>query len=504
VMKRLFFSPGIYLVSVIFIGCLSACGGKKGSRSADPPPNILFIMTDQQYAGMMSCAGNAYLKTPALDRLAASGMRFELAYSPNPVCVPSRISMVTGYFPSAFGVTHNSDAKDAQIPGHVLENTMGKLLQRAGYRCVYGGKTHWTGGLTMESCGFEDLTRDEREGLAGKCAEFFRSEPQEPFFMVASFINPHDICYVEIDAAIDYYGLPEFAPKNKVERQKIAEAKQLAEKARADGVYDSRCPPLKSNFEITENVPGILHANLRPEPAEKPKASDVYYYMHDHVRNNWTEEDWRLHHWIYHRLTEDVDRQIGTVLKALRETGLDKNTIIVFTSDHGDMDGSHKMVHKTQFYEEAARVPFIVAGPGIVQGVDRQHLVSASVDLVPTFCDFAGVDIPEGIHGRSIRLLAEGKSLGDWRDFVISETNLGRMVRSDRYKYCQYKGGEPREMLIDMENDPGEMKNLAGMEEYGNILAVHRNMLYEWTEKTGDRVAMQYLMMKEIQGPEAD
>jgi choline-sulfatase len=473
---RVFITIGLYLTG---LSLLAGC--KSGSGQADiESPNILFIMTDQQFAGMMSCTGNAYLETPALDRLAASGMRFELAYSPNPVCIPSRTSMMTGYFPSAFGVTHNSDAKDAVIPGRVLENTLGKLMQRAGYHCVYGGKTHWARGLDMESCGFEDMTRNEREGLADKCAEFFRSKPEEPFFMVASFINPHDICYVEIDATIQYYGLPEFAPNNWVERRKIAEAVQLAEKARTDGVYDSLCPPLKPNFELTENVPGILHANLRPEPTGEPKASDVYYYMHDHVRNIWTEDDWRLHHWIYHRLTEDVDRQIGTVLDALRETGLDQHTIIVFTSDHGDMDGSHKMVHKTQFYDEAARVPFIVAGPGITHGVDRQHMISSSVDLVPTFCDFAGTAIPEGLHGRSIKPLAQGKSPDDWRDFIISETGLGRMVRSARYKYCRFKGGEPNEMLIDMEKDPGEMKNLAGIEEYEDVLAEHHSMLNEW------------------------
>jgi choline-sulfatase len=497
VMKKPIIGGFIFLMPAILIFCLTGCRLKKESKGSDLLPNILFIMTDQQYAGMMSCTGNAYLETPALDKLAASGMRFELAYSPNPVCIPSRTSMMTGYFPSAFGVTHNRDATDAVIPGQVLENTMGKLMQRAGYRCVYGGKTHWARGLDMESCGFEDLTRDEREGLADKCAEFFRGKPEEPFFMVASLINPHDICYVEIDATIEYYGLPEFAPDNRVERQKIANAVKLAEKAREDGVYDSRCPPLKSNFELTENVPGILLENLRPEPAGEPAASDVYYYMHDHVRNNWTEDDWRMHHWIYHRLTEDVDRQIGTILDALRETGLDKNTIIVFTSDHGDMDGSHRMVHKTQFYEEAARVPFIVAGPGIARGINRQYLVSSSVDLIPTFCDFAGMEIPEGVHGRSIKPLTQGKAPVDWRDFIISETDLGRMVRSGRYKYCQFMGGEPREMLIDMEKDPGEMKNLSGMEEYANVLAEHRSMLYEWTRQAGDKVAIQYLITEE-------
>ena len=489
----------ITIFQLIMILLMAGCGQRNDSQSAKAPPNILFIMTDQQFAGMMSCTGNTYLKTPALDRLAASGMRFELAYSPNPVCVPSRTSMMTGYFPSAFGVTGNGDAKDAVIPAQVLENTMGKLMQSAGYRCLYGGKTHWARGLDMETCGFEDISRNTREDLAETCAEYFRSQPEEPFFLVASLINPHDICYVEIDATIAYYGLPEFAPKAVVERQKIAEAVRLAEEAKAAGTYDKLCPPLKPNFELTENAPGIFYQNSRPKPQGEPSARHVYYYMNDHVREKWTEEDWRMHHWIYHRLTEDVDRQIGTILDALRESGLDKNTIIVFTSDHGDMDGSHKMVHKGVFYEESSRVPFIIAGPGVKQGIDREHLVSSSVDLIPTFCDFAGVEIPDGVQGLSLKPIACGESSENWREYVISENGRGRMVRSARYKYNLYRGGEPREMLIDLEKDPGEMKNLAMIEEYRDVMEAHRGMLYEWTKKVDDQIAIPYLIIPENQ-----
>jgi arylsulfatase A-like enzyme len=217
--------------------------------------------------------------------------------------------------------------------------------------------------------------------------------------------------------------------------------------------------------------------------------------MNGYVSTEWTEDDWRLHHWIYHRLTEDVDRQIGTVLNALRETGLDKNTIIVFTSDHGDMSGSHKMVHKSHFYEEASRVPFIIAGPGVVKGVDNEHLISASVDLIPTFCDFAGINVPAGLQGLSIKPLAQGKSPANWRDFVISENDLGRMVRTARYKYSVYKKGEPREMLIDMQKDPGEMINLAVDPDYNDILKRHRAILNSWVKKTGDPIASKYLIL---------
>jgi choline-sulfatase len=223
----------------------------------------------------------------------------------------------------------------------------------------------------------------------------------------------------------------------------------------------------------------------------------VYYYMNEFVRDHWTEEDWRLHHWIYHRLTEDVDRQIGTILDALRETGLDRNTLIVFTSDHGDMDGSHKMVHKGYFYDESTRVPFIIAGPGVEKGVDRTHLISSSVDLVPTFCDFAGIPAPEGVQGYSVKPIALGRSPEDWREYVISENGRGRMVRSSRYKYNLYSGGEPREMLIDMEKDPGEMKNLATREGYVDILEEHRRMLGDWANKSNDRIVLPYLIAAE-------
>ena len=116
--------------------------------------------------------------------------------------------------------------------------------------------------------------------------------------------------------------------------------------------------------------------------------------------------------------------------------------------------------------------------------MDREHLISSSVDLIPSFCDFAGISIPEGLQGHSVKPLTQGKSLGSWREFVISENGRGRMVRSNRYKYNLYKGGEPREMLIDMDIDPGEMKNLVALEEYEDVLQEHRRMLGDWTEKT--------------------
>ena len=481
-----------FLISGCVGFLLSICFGM--DCPAADPPNILFIMTDQQHAGMMSCAGNRRLQTPAMDRLAASGMRFELAYSPNPVCVPSRTAMMTGLFPSALGFESNGDAPSARIPDSVLQHTMGRLLRQAGYETVFGGKTHWARGLNYETCGFDNLTRDDREELAQACVDYLHQEHSKPFLLVASFINPHDICFVEIDATIKRYGLPPFAPGAKTERQKIAEAVRLAEQAKAQGNFDELCPPLIENHGITENEPQAIAVKPTGRPPRgEPQANHVYYYMPDYVRREWTEDDWRMHHWIYHRLTEDVDRQIDTVLKALGETGLDKNTIVIFTSDHGDMDGAHKRIHKSYFYEESSRVPFVIAGPGVQTGVDCEHLISASLDLIPTMCDFAGVDVPSGLAGASVRPLAMGQPAPNWRKAVFSENARGRMVRTSRYKYCLYKHGTLGEMLIDIAEDPGEMKNLAIDAKYAGVIAEHRELIRDHVQQHGDTIFGKFL-----------
>ena len=458
-------------------------------------PNILFIMTDQQSAEMMSCAGNKYLHTPALDELAERGVRFELAYSPNPVCIPSRTSMVTGLFPSALDLSRNEDVNKlgGKIPQNVLDNTMGKLVSKGGYHCVFGGKTHWIEGLDYEACGFENLTTDVRDVLAEKCADFLKQEHEEPFLLVASFMNPHDICYHILDMVAEEYNVPRVNPGGMDPRNEVEQAIALAEKAKADGSFEQKCPPYRANAGYTSNLPreNLGNKHERPDP-DNPHHLDIYFYEKEYVRDEMTEEDWRMYSWVYHRLTEDVDRQIGIVLDALKESGLEENTIVIFTSDHGEMNGAHSMVAKNKFYEESSRVPFLIAGPGIKQGlVDRQHFISSSTDLIPTFCDYGGVPVPEGLHGRSIRQIAEGKFTEDWRTYVVSENIGGRMLRTDGFKYMYYRGGI--EALYDMEKDPGEMQNLAIYPEYRKQMDGYKSQLKQWIEEAGDPVASDYL-----------
>ena len=463
---------------------VSASVSSAGAASADDPrPNLLLIITDQQHAGMMSCAGNKYVKTPALDGLAASGTRFERAYAANPVCVPSRVSMMTGRMPSFFGMRSNAESRN-QAPAAALGQAMGWVLRKAGYETFYGGKTHWLRGMTPKSIGFEEITRNQREDLAKACAEFFQTKRDKPFLLVASFINPHDICYMAIDDHTRSKGLAVMYPGSRIERQRLAEALKLPEGVSREEFFERICPPLPANVEVPPLEPEcITEQYLRARTFRR------------YAREEWSDERWRMHRWAYCRLTEMVDAQIATVLDALSRSGLEENTVVVFTSDHGDLDAAHRLEHKSILYEEAARVPLIIRHQGVTQAglVDEKHLISVGLDLIPTLCDFAGVDPPPDLVGRSVRPWTEGREVPAWRDRVVVESKAGRMLRTDRFKYVVYQGGAHREQLIDLAEDPGEMVNLAEKPEYRDVLEEHRRGLRRWVETTGDAIAAPYV-----------
>ncbi len=452
--------------------------------AADPPrPNLLVIITDQQQASMMSCAGEKHVKTPAMDRLAAIGVRFERAYAANPVCVPSRMSMFTGYFPSRFGMRSNAEHRNP-APREAIDGAMGWIFRRAGYDTVYGGKTHWMRGMTPQTTGFRELTLDQRGGLADACVQFLEKKHDKPFLLVASFINPHDICYMAIDDYTRAEGKPIMYPKSHVERQCLARAMQLPAGVARAQFFETYAPPLPGNFAIPKNEPeciGEQYVRIRG--------------FQDFVRRNWSPERWRRHRWAYRRLTEMVDAHIGKLVDVLERTGLDKNTVTIFASDHGDMDGSHHLEHKSVLYEEAARVPLIIAGKGVERRgeADNTHLVSVGLDLIPTLCDFASIRPPEGLPGRSLKPLVLKNEPDKWPDQVVVESRAGRMLRTGRFKYVVYESGQNREVLIDLENDPGEMNNLAGDPKLADILNDHRRRLRQWVVRSNDRIAEPYV-----------
>ncbi|GAG73074.1 unnamed protein product, partial [marine sediment metagenome] len=214
-----------------------------------------------------------------------------------------------------------------------------------------------------------------------------------------------------------------------------------------------------------------------------------------HPTADWTEDQWRQYIYGYDRLLEMVDAHIKLVIDELENQGLLENTMIIYTSDHGDGHASHKWNQKMTFYEEAINVPFIVSWKGKTRAgyVDEATLSSTGLDIFPTILSAAGVPIPESLLGLDLtpQVLADsgGETLPE-RTYVVSEINQqklkGRMVVTADYKYILFDGGANPEQLFDLANDPGELWPVTYQPEYREQLIAHRNMLLEWNDRIDD------------------
>ncbi|NOZ22918.1 MAG: sulfatase-like hydrolase/transferase [Planctomycetes bacterium] len=403
---------------------------------ADTRPNILLVITDQQGLDTLSGLGCAGIKTPNMDRVARGGISFVQSHSTNPLCSPARSSIFTGRPTLETGVVVNDIPIRESVPN------LGQWLGQNGYDPVYIGKWHIPHSFTFDIKGFNVIPA----GLGGqgtlgdatisRAAEGYllNRKHKKPFFLVASFLQPHDIC--------QYVSMHKKAPDN-LPYPSIA----------------NELPPLPPNFKFDKREPETIRKRRKL---------------------TWSEEQWRYYIWSYYRMVEEVDAEVGRVLDALQLAGEVDNTIVIFTADHGEGRGRHQMVVKNYLYEEALKVPLIVSCPTRMnKGIrDETHLVSG-VDIVPTVCDYVGIKPPEGMRGKSLRPLLEGKAT-PWHEFVAAEVTLtGRMIRTPRYKYIMYKG-DPVEQIFDMKEDPWETKNLAPDPAHADTLAAHRKLLAEW------------------------
>ncbi len=428
-------------------------------RVRNSMPNILLIMTDQQTASAMSCAGNPYLETPHLDRLAETGIRFDRAYCSQPLCIPSRACMFTGRWPHEVGVTYNKPHHSIHVP------MMGTILGEAGYDTGYVGKWHLTIPPSRHDLhGFRTVrhARDNRldEDVPDASTAFLRQRRDRPFLLVSSFVNPHDIC-------------------------EWARGEPGKEGPYLEPPNPDTCPPLPGNFAIPELEPSILRTVQPFTPGMYPSL-------------DWHPEKWRQYRWAYYRLVETVDRQIGTVLQALDVEGLSDSTVVIFTSDHGDGAGAHRWNQKQVLYEEPVHIPLIIRAPddGGRGLTDTRHLVSNGLDLIPTLCDYAGITSPEALTGASLRPLIQGKTGHPWRSHLVVETEfcpwddtfgiMGRMIRNDRYKYVVYSHGGEREQLFDLQQDPGETENRIHQSDLQPVVERLRQTLREHCRDTQD------------------
>ncbi len=447
------FCLSVLLPALLFFECFS--GNCTDEKELAIQPNILLILTDQLTAGAMSFAGNSFLETPAIDHLAESGVVFEKAYVTQPLCLPFRSSLQTSRYPHEIGTINNGTKISGDFP------LLGNLMNAAGYNCEYIGK--WHVGIPPEEAGYknyDDAGKDDEKARAA--VEFLLQEHRTPFFLTVSFNNPHNVCELARAGAVGT-DLPDgpigIAPVNQDE-----------------------LPPLPPNFDYPENEPSVIR--------EIQKKSTIHY-----PTEAWNQLTWRQYLWGYYRLVEKVDEEIGKVLDALKEAGHEKNTVVIFTSDHGEGVAMHYWNQKQILYEQAVRVPFIISWKDKTTAQVFPGLVSNALEIPATILELAGVDKPISMHGISLLPVLEGKK-SKIREFVVSETmfarggiNLGatgRMIRSGSMKYIVYDNGENREQLFDLDNDPWEMNNLARKKTFKKELNLFRALILDWARSTSD------------------
>lgn len=426
------------------------------SSTKDSRPNILVIMTDQQAATAMSCTGNPHLKTPAMDSIAARGVRFERAYVTQPLCLPCRSSMIAGRYPHEIGTITNGTRYNKEWP------MLGKLMANGDYECAYIGKWHVgapmgiRAGYTIATGGGKDHQK------TASAVRYLSRKHKKPFFLTVSFTNPHNVCQLARHQDLPDGPVPPL-PKNMED-----------------------LPPLPNNFAIPENEPTAIR--------EAQEMSRGKHYP----TKDWDERLWREYLWGYYRICEKVDAEVAKVLEAVQDNGLADTTVIMFVADHGEGISAHHWNQKQVLYDEAVRVPCLIAPPqSSAAGKVSTALVSTGIDYLPTILDFAGISCPDTMPGHSLKSIALGRSDTLPHEYVVTETVFasgtkqfgvsGRMLRTARYKYTIYNKGECREQLFDMEKDPGEMNNLAIIaSEYQSILNQHRQHMAAWAAQTQD------------------
>lgn len=438
-----------------------------GAILVNDKPNILIFLLDQLSARALDIYGG-YFHMPAISGLAENGVTAENCYSSYPLCQPSRASLWTGMYPHRNRVWSNG----RQCPITPIDTTfpaLGEEFAKAGYEARHFGKKHDGGALRgfISSEENETVVPDENplfpfnmDTYADVYTEkealsyLETRDDKRPLLMVVDLINPHNIC--------GWIG------KNKG--------------AHDNPPFDGPLPELPPNFSFDDIV-------NRPLP--------VQYLCCSHVRqaqtSEWTEDNFRMYLAAYRYYLSVADRMIANILTSYRKAGLDKNSLILLTSDHGDNITARRSVTKqVTLYEEVTRVPFILSGDVVQAKGKKAGGLCSLLDIFPTLLSFAGIPQNARLDGVDISRIANGEEMPE-RKYISSEwytewgytISPGRMIRSGNIKYIKYLEGDGEE-LYDLKKDPYETRNLLKDSEYSDTLSRMRTLFDEYLKETDD------------------
>jgi choline-sulfatase len=458
--------------------------------------NLLILMADQHKPDCLGIAGHPVVKTPNLDALARSGTRFSSAYCANPVCTPSRASILTGLY------THHHHAYNNATPWPFQHKTIANYFSSAGYMSALIGKMHFVDAqthgfdyrldfndwyqylgpktklyadeLSRANSGsglpqIDDLWRDagdpwkgvrdldDREGpvavggvskmpeadhfesfVARESIRYLKNHSKDqPFFLISSFLKPHD----------------PFMP-----------AKRFADMFRAE---DMRLPDTWGKVNLDE-VPIAVRRSIEHN-APTPE-----------LANNADEARRRIAY--YYANLAQMDDRAGAVLRALRELDLEKDTVVVYTSDHGEMLGEHGLWQKFQFYESSCGIPLIIRAPGITPENKRCAAPVSLVSLLPTLAELCDVPVPSTLDGKSLMPQVRQPELATkapiFSEYDLRNPRAKYMIRDGDLKYTFWTHDMPE--LYDLRSDPKEMRNLALQPEYRSRVDELKTKLFAW------------------------
>lgn len=461
-------------------------------------PNVLFIVSDDLTATAVSSYGNKLDTTPNIDRLASEGVRFTRSYSQFPVCGPSRASLMFGYYPDAtttYGYVSGRENVGEErrswsqlfkdngyytarvskiyhmgVPGDIEEGSNGtddkaswterfnspgpewkaegeaELVQNN----PYGKKPRQGGNVMTIVKGTKGDAAHSDGKTAEKAAELIRKHKDEPFFLGVGFVRPH-VPFVAPEEYFDPYPYRQMVLPPKVQND-----------------WDD-IPPRGINY--------VTSVNARMSEEQEKKAIAGYYASVSYM-----------------------DAQVGKVLQTLEEEGLEDNTIVVFTSDHGFHLGEHRFWMKVSLHEESVKVPMIIKVPGKEPAVS--HSLTELLDLYPTIAELAGLDYSEDLQGKSLVNILDNPD-HSVRDVAFSMHRRGGkfsyLLRSDKWAYIQYdEDGEAGMELYDMEIDPQQYNNLAHNPQYEDIVAEFQEKLKQKLKEVRDNdLDIEYASNKE-------
>jgi arylsulfatase A-like enzyme len=483
---------GVARLPTQLLVCLAACGGiattaRLDAAPAAERPNIVFIFADDHAYQAISAYGSRLNQTPNIDRLAQEGMRFDRCLVPNSICGPSRATVLTGKYSHRNGFYNNTNSR---FDGS--QKTFPKLLRQAGYQTAIVGKWH----LVSDPTGFDYWEilpsqgqyynppmirhgqRVKHEGyvtdiVTDQSLDWLKNErdPDRPFLLMCHHKAPHR----------------EWEPNLK--NLALEDGIQFSEPSTLFDDYAGRGKAEQAQDMTIARTMNPKDLKLVPPQALTPEqrtAWDAYYQPRNEAFRRAQLEGKELVRWKYQRYLHDylaciasVDESVGRLLDYLKQSGLDRNTIVVYSSDQGFYLGEHGWFDKRWIFEESLRTPLLVRWPGVVQPGSVNRDIVSNLDFAETFLEAAGVSVPGDMQGRSLLPLLSGKTPSDWRKsfyYHYYEFPGPHSVRrhygvvTDRYKLMHfYEPDVDYWELFDRAQDPQELRSVYGQADYVRV-----------------------------------